>query len=275
MGVELIHDQHDLFSVGIDLIDQVLDHMREIHHTAVIRDGHFAPAAQRLAQHEHGGHAAPVVLVVEAGWSPRCGRQWCACFGHQLLAGLIQTHLRTTRLVRSGVDVQDVFHVPDELATRRTRQAPVFFQPGLEIVFFSVRRTVSYYTASTMSNSTALSASRRSVQRLRPSGGGLQATAIRRASWALSSLRRCRVRDRRGRSAASGPSSTHRVRTRSTVERLTSSASTIWSSFQAVPPGPASALSRIRACIRVRAAALPTRTNSSRYPRSSPNSRTW
>ena len=85
----------------------------------------------------------------------------------------VQTHLRTERIVGSGVDVKDVFHVPDEVATRRTRQAPVFFQPGLEIVFFSVRRTVSYDTASTMSNSTALSASRRSVQRLRPSGGGL------------------------------------------------------------------------------------------------------
>src|SRR6266851_4427550 len=246
--------------------------MREVHHTAVIRDGHLAPAAQWLAQHEHGGHAAPLVLVVEAGWSPRCARQGCARFSHQLLTRLVQTHLRTERIVGSGVDVQNVFHVPDELATGRTRQAPVFFQPGLEIVFFSVRRTVSYETASTISNSTNLSASRRRVQRLRPCGAGLQATAIRCASWAPSSLRSRTWPDGHGRSAASGPSSTHRVRTRSTVERLTSSASTIWSSLQAGPPGPSSVLSRMRACISVRAAAFPARSSSSRYPRSSPKS---
>ncbi len=157
-------------------------------------------------------------------------------------------------------------NAPLELATGLTRQAPILAQPGLEVVFCSVRRTVSYDTAATMSNSTSLSASRRRVQRLRPFGAGLQATAIRCASWAPSSFRSRNWPDGRGRSAASGPSSTHRVRTRSTVEQLTSSASTMWSSLQAGPPGPSSALSRMRACIRVRAAAFPTRSNSSRYP---------
>src|SRR6266568_2393428 len=47
-----------------------------------------------------------------------------------------QTHQRAERVIGLGVDVQDVFHVPDELATGRTRQTPVLFQPGLEIIFF-------------------------------------------------------------------------------------------------------------------------------------------
>jgi len=92
------------------------------------------------------------------------------------------------------------------------------FSHGLSS-FFLACAAPSYETASTMSNSTSLLARRRRVQRLRPSGGGLHATATRCASWAPSSLRRRVVGDGRGRSAASGPSSTHRVRTRSTLER--------------------------------------------------------
>src|SRR6202158_3083863 len=60
MGIEIIHNQHDLLSVGIDIIDQVLDNGGEVHHSPAIRDRHLAPAAQRLAQREQGTHATEV-----------------------------------------------------------------------------------------------------------------------------------------------------------------------------------------------------------------------
>jgi hypothetical protein len=59
----------------------------------------------------------------------------------------------------------------------------------LEFVSFSVVRTVSWDTASMWPSATMRSASTRKVQRARPSGGGLQARAISRASASPSSLR--------------------------------------------------------------------------------------
>lgn len=184
----------------------------------MIGDRHLAPAGQRLTQHEQRTHAPTLALVIDPRRLSRCGRHGHACIGHQLLTRLVQTHQRATRVVGTGIHLQDVLHVPDELATELIRQTPILFQPRLEFVFFSVRRTVIRDSVD-MSNSTSLLARRRRVQRLRPSGGGLHATATRCASWAPSSLRRRVVGDGRGRSAASGPSSTHRVRTRSTLER--------------------------------------------------------
>lgn len=140
--------------------------------------------------------------------------------------------------------------------------------PRLELVFESTRRTVWYETASTISSSTSLAASRRSDQRACPIGGALQASATRWASWAPSSLRRySRVGGRRF-SAASTPCSTHCRRTRNTVGWLTSTASAMASSTQPGPPGAWSALSRIRAWVSLRAGAVPAAMSPLRYPRS-------
>src|SRR6266849_6571992 len=194
---------------------------------------------------------------------------WGARFTDQLHAGFVQAHLWPVRVVRSGVHIEHVFHVVDELPARCLWQTVLFLQPRFELVFFSVWRTVSCEMASTISSSTTLSASRRSDQRARPFGAGLQARVTRCASCTPSSLRGCSWREGRGRSAASKPSSTHRVRTRSTVERLTSKASAIASSLKRGPATPSSALSRIRACVSVRAAAFPFDSSSPNCARSS------
>src|SRR5215216_7785288 len=187
---------------------------------------------------------------------------------YQLDAGLIQADLRPKRIVGPHVDVQHVLQVVNELAARPFWQAILLFQPRLEFVFLSVCRTVSYEMSSTISSSTSLSASRRNDHRPRPFGAGLHASVTRRASWTPSSLRGCNWRDGRGRSAASRPSSTHRIRTRSTVERLTSTASAICSSVRRGPSAPSSAFNRTRACAKVRAAALPFDSSSWRCARS-------
>jgi hypothetical protein len=53
----------------------------------------------------------------------------------------------------------------------------------------------------------------------------------------------------------------YRIRTRSTVERLTSKASAMASSLRRGPATPSAAFSRTRACVSVRAAAFPFDTN--------------
>jgi hypothetical protein len=77
------------------------------------------------------------------------------------------------------------------------------------------------------------------------------------------------VEQRPHRSAASKPSSTHRMRTRSTVERLTSRAAAIASSLKRGPVTPSSAFNRMRACVSVRAAAFPFDSSSVNCARSS------
>ena len=73
----------------------------------------------------------------------------------------------------------------------------------LKFVFCSVLRTHSWLMESTTASSTSLSASRRSVQRQRPSGAWLQAVAINFALyvafswWAGGSALRGRIEDGR------------------------------------------------------------------------------
>ena len=89
------------------------------------------------------------------------------------------------------VNLQHVLHGADELSIALRRDAPALLQPRLELVFFSVWRTVSAQILSTISHSTSRSASNCSVQRARPSGGWEQAKAINWASsWPSSFLGR-------------------------------------------------------------------------------------
>ncbi|CAG0928388.1 hypothetical protein TFLX_00895 [Thermoflexales bacterium] len=55
---------------------------------------------------------------------------------------LVKTDHRKGWMIRLGVQVKDIFHTPDELGTDR-RNTPFTAEPRLEIVFLSVRRTVS------------------------------------------------------------------------------------------------------------------------------------
>src|SRR5262249_2269221 len=146
---------------------------------------------------------------------------------------------------------------------------PLVLQPRLERVFLSVWRTVSRAMLSTTSNSTNLSASRRRVQRCCPVGGSLQATAIKCASCAPSSLRRYWRRGARRWRAAVTPSSTHRWRTLATEVGCTAKAVLISSSVQPGPAGLLSAWSSAWAWVRVRAAIFPLRTSASNCSRSS------
>src|SRR5262249_29250247 len=136
-------------------------------------------------------------------------------FADQLIGALVETHHRKARVIGLGVEIQDLLHPPDKFATDR-RDTPLLFQPGFNCVFFRVRPTVSSEIASTIPTSTNRSASNCSVHRLRPLGGRLQAVAMRNASSFPCSFA-CPPGRLRSVSAASSPSSTNRLRVRSTV----------------------------------------------------------
>ena len=111
--------------------------------------------------------------------------------------------------------------------------------------FLSARPIVLSLARSTMFSSTTAVSSSVSVQRLRPLGGGEQASAINLASAAPSKMRclaelgEClRVR------AAPRPPSTSCWRVRAMVSMLVSSASAMRPSLQASPASDASAFNR-------------------------------
>src|SRR6266511_2209978 len=182
--------QHDPLSVGVADIDQVLDAVRPVDAGAPRADHDVPPAAQRLAHQEQVVHAAALVLIILSGWPAGRDRHRRGDLCQELAAGLVQADLRATRIIGPGVDPKHILHPPTELDILLRRDAPAFLQPRLEAVCCKAWRTVSYDTDSITSKATSRSASSRSVQRLRPSGGGLHASATRWASWSPSSLRR-------------------------------------------------------------------------------------
>src|SRR5439155_6797425 len=234
-----------------------LDLVRPVHRGATLGRVHPAHPGQRLAEQEQVGRPAPLVLVVHPPGPPRRRRLGRPGIREQLLGQLVHAHLGEARVVRPGVDLQHVLHPPHERPARLRRDHPLLPLPGLELVFFSTRRTVWYETASTTSSSTSRSAKSRRLQRACPSGGWEQASATRWASCSPSSLRRYSRRGARRFSAASTPSSAHCLRRRETGRWLVSGASTISASDQAGPPDPWSAFSRTRAWASVRAGAVP------------------
>jgi hypothetical protein len=68
-------------------------------------------------------------------------RQRRAHLADDLLAGLVQADLRALRVVGQLVDPQHVLHLADELAAAARRVPPALLLPGLQLVFFSTRRT--------------------------------------------------------------------------------------------------------------------------------------
>ena len=145
----------------------------------------------------------------------------------------------------------------DEVGVVRGRDAPLLLPVRLEDVCSKTCRTVSCETASTTSKVTRRSASRRRLQCFRPGGGALHASAIRRASCSPPSVRVYSRSDVLRVRAASSPAVAYAWRTRATVDSPTSSAPAIAASVQAGPASPRLAFSRMRACVSVRAGALP------------------
>ena len=146
---------------------------------------------------------------------------------------------------------------------------PLFSQPGLELIFLSVVRMVSCETLSTCPKRTNRSLSKRKLQTFLPSGGALQANAIKCASaspskacwYSLSGFLRSNV--------ACNPFSTKLLRTFSTVTGVMLNAAQICSYFHFGPAALLSDLSRICARVTLRAGAFPEEVSFSRCCRSS------
>src|SRR5215471_12962782 len=187
MRVEIVQHHTNHLGFGVADVHQPLHFMSKVHLGALLRHLHVPPASLRFDTEEEIPGTIAFVLVIKAlGLS---GLRWQRDTGRfdQLLACFINIDLRTSRIIRLRIDLQDVFHGGDTLGTDLW-DTPLLLQPRLEVTFFQTRRTLSYEYASARPRATTRSASRCKVQRLRPSGAALQASAIRRASACASSL---------------------------------------------------------------------------------------
>src|SRR5882672_5954688 len=181
MSVELVANEANDICFGITFVNQPFQLLRAVNHRPALSDFDMPPTSLRLAKQEKVGCALTLVFKVIPFDAPHRGWDRRACFGDQLFALFIKTDFRALGIVRLVIKVEHIFHSSDELRTD-FRDAPLFFLPRFEFVFFRYCRTASCEREADKPNSTTLSANNRSVQRRRPAGALLQATAIRCAS---------------------------------------------------------------------------------------------
>src|SRR6266446_302499 len=262
LRVEVVHDQADHARLWIDLIHQPADRLREIQPGALLGQLHRTATGQRFHKHEQVRRPQAFIFRVGALGMARLHRQWLAHLpmDHQRL--FVKTDPWSLGIIRLGVQIQHVLHGRHKVRIHGGN-APLLMLPGLQRVFFSNWRTVSGEIRRTYPNSTAWPASIRTVQWSCPSGTVLHVIAMRWAACpSLSAW--CRRACRLSVSTASTPPAPYRCRTLRMVWSDTSKASTISPLLQ-----PSSHLSRARARVNVRALALPRRTNTSTWVRSS------
>jgi len=188
VGVEIIHHQADLGGLRVSLIEHAFNEERPVLAGTVVGDGDVALSGQRFNLQEDFGHPVTNILVIDylsASWSYRQGG---VNFAHQLLVGFVHADNWELRVVRRVVNIQHIFHAYHKSGTPVGRDFPVFAQVRFKFVFFKARWIVMVETFGAIFNSTTFSASRRTVQRARPSGAGEHARAVSRASKAPSKV---------------------------------------------------------------------------------------
>ena len=162
------------------------------------------------------------------------------------------------RVVWACVDRKHILHRRNKLSIFIRRYFPILAQMRLKRIFFNVLQTVIGETLGTKFNSTSVSASSRTVQRLRPVGGSEQASANSCASnsppnrISRGGVSRC------FRSMAAGsPASTNRFFRCSRLRGVLPTASPTRATVHFGPCSPASRRSKARADNTVRAALFP------------------
>ena len=252
MGIQIVQDNPYHLGFRVGFIRQPAHPAGEVLHRAPLRDRHLSPTRQGLAGQEQVAGTLPPVFVVLPQRKSRPGRQSGPGLRQQLGGCLVKANHRTLGIIGFGVEIQDILHVSHKFRAH-LGNAPLLLLPRLKGVFLRRWRTPSWDMEGVSPNSTTFPASRRRVQWSCPSGGGLQAKAIRWASPRSSNFRG-RLAWGRSCKTLSNPSSAKRCLTRYTVLRATSKASATWGAAQ-----PSSLFRRIRALAVTRAEFLPTR----------------
>lgn len=175
MSVEVVAYQDDFLRAGIVNIEKFLDFLCPIEFGFSFTNIDLAPSRQRLSEQEVVGGTISLIFKIDSLGDSRLGRDWDPGFFDELDGLFVHADNRHIGVVATLVNIQYVFHVHDEVGISLRWNYPTLAQVRLEVVFFSVRRTVWSEIESTIFNTTNSVARSSNVQRDRPLGGSLQA----------------------------------------------------------------------------------------------------
>jgi hypothetical protein len=95
----------------------------------------ISPTAQGLESHKHVGRASAFVVRVETSATSGRDRQRISYLGEQLAGSLVEAHHGQQRIVRFFVEVQNLFHPPDEGGALSGWDYPLALEVRFELVF--------------------------------------------------------------------------------------------------------------------------------------------
>ena len=178
MRVQVVLHESDILGLRIDLIHQPAHDLSIVLHGALRGHFHMPPPCQGFHHDKQIARATALVLVIDPfrmTWLHGYRRIYISMEHHRFF---IETNSRILRIIFLFLEIEHVFHRRHKFASNRG-QTPVLMLPGFQLIFLSNWWIVSGEMFVTKPNSTALFASKRTVQWSCPSGAGLQATAIR------------------------------------------------------------------------------------------------
>lgn len=188
MGIEVIHYKDDPFSIRVHDIHKVLDLLCPVKSRPMLMDTGMVPASKRLDKRKDAAGAVPHIFGIHflnVAWTHRQGVSGIV---QQLVWFFVHAHDRMLRVIWELVDIKNILHACYEFGIPLFGDTPVFASVRLKPVFFNAL-PMAFFPTGVSSATLASSSSRRNVQRECPSGAGLQAISIRRASARPSSFR--------------------------------------------------------------------------------------
>ena len=125
VSIQVVHDQHDLLSIRLDMIHQVTDFLSPVNSCpGRFREVEYV-AAVWLYETEYAGCTVPDVLGIDLSNVSSAHRNRLAAFTEELVRLLVHTPQRTLGIEWLLVDIQDILHACNELAIFLWRDAPV------------------------------------------------------------------------------------------------------------------------------------------------------
>ena len=176
VSVKIVQHQMNLLCSYVNFFNQVADELHKIALGAMGCHFRLSVSAFGFNRHENITSTSTLILVVLFDRFTWGGCNWCPRLFQKLFALLVHADHRLVFLIRPCVKIQQIIH---SLAIFRGQFAntPHQLAPGLTVVFFRKRRTLSRLIFLSFGRRLAALVNNSIVQRLAPFGGVLHAKA--------------------------------------------------------------------------------------------------
>ena len=132
VNIQIIHDQHNLFTVAVMDLHQLTQEMGKIHSCPGVGQLYYSLAGQRFKRDEQVCHTAAAVFIILSPWTSGFRRN--PPLLNKLPVRLIQADHRAQRIIRTLIYIQNVLH-PRYKLRPWFWDAPLLFLPRLKFVF--------------------------------------------------------------------------------------------------------------------------------------------